>query len=126
MTPRKPPSPPKPSALEWICAGLSLLLIAAVIAVLGVHAMKGPESPADLSVRALDARQTATGWTLDIEVSNSGDRTASAVTVEGAVGDETATANLDYVAGDGRREATLRFQSDPRAADLRVTGWVEP
>lgn len=126
MAPRKPPASPKPSALEWIVAACSVAVIAAVLGVLGLHALKGRDSPPDLSVRPLEVHRTASGWTLDVEVANAGDRTASSVSVEGQAGDETSTLSLDYVPGEGRREATLLFAADPHGADLRVTGWVEP
>ena len=126
MAARKPPAPPKPSALEWIVAGCSLALIVTLLAVLALHALKGAASPADLSVRPLGVHRTGSGWALDVEVANAGDSTASSVSVEGAVGKKTSTLSLDYVPGEGRREATLLFDVDPRDADLRVTGWVEP
>ena len=126
MAARKPPVPPKPSAVEWIVAACSVGLIVAVLGILGLHALKGRNSPPDLSVRPLEAHQTASGWTLDVEVANAGDRTAASVSVEGAVGEETSTLSLDYVPGEGRREATLLFDTDPHDAELRVTGWVEP
>ena len=46
--------------------------------------------------------------------------------IEGVLGDQTATASLDYVPGHGHAKAYLRFDADPRAAAVSVKGWSAP
>ena len=51
---------------------------------------------------------------------------AAGVDIEGVLGDQTATATLDYVPGRGRAKAYLRFDADPSRAAVSVKGWSAP
>ncbi|OGN43109.1 MAG: hypothetical protein A2623_07435 [Caulobacterales bacterium RIFCSPHIGHO2_01_FULL_70_19] len=106
--------------------GLGALIVLAVLAVVVVEAL-GPRAPAALEARLQSVRPVAGRWLAEVEVSNTGDRTAAAVEVEGRLGPETATATLDYVPAHGRETVVLSFDADPRGAvDLSVPGWSEP
>ncbi len=124
---RKKPGPPKaPALLEWAMGGLGLLIVLAVLAVVVVEA-SGPRLPASPEARLQSARPAAGRWLAEVEVRNTGDRTAAAVEVEGRLGSETATATLDYVPAHGRETVVLTFDADPRGAvELSVPGWSEP
>ncbi|MFN3669095.1 MAG: hypothetical protein ACK4VY_07280 [Brevundimonas sp.] len=126
MAARKKPVPlPAPALLEWAMGGLGLLLILAVLAVIGTGAL-GPRDPARLEAHLVEARPAGPVWQAEVEVRNLGDRTAAAVEVEGRLGDQTASATLDYVPAHGQRRLTLAFDADPRAVELSVPGWSEP
>lgn len=111
--------------LQWAMAALGAVVTAGVIAIV-VHEAVQPPAPPVLSARLIEARPTPAGWIAEIQVDNAGDDTAAAVEVEGVLGDQTAHAALDYVPGRGHARASLRFDDDPRAARLRVSGWSEP
>lgn len=123
---KTPGPPPAPALLEWAMGGLGALIVLAVLAVVVVEAL-GPRAPAALEARLQSARPAAGRWLAEVEVSNTGDRTAAAVEVEGRLRGQTATATLDYVPAHGRETVVLSFDADPRGAvDLSVPGWSEP
>ena len=132
MAPRKktPPrtsAPNSPPVLEWITAGLGLLVVMAAFGLILFQALNGPDRPPELSLAAGQARQTPAGWVIEVEASNDGDQTAAGVQIEGRLGAETATVELDYVPAHGEALASLRFDGDPRGRmELTVLGWREP
>ncbi|WP_332657188.1 hypothetical protein [Brevundimonas sp.] len=126
MPPKKDAPEQKPPVLEWIMGGLGLLLTLAVLAVIGSGAL-GPRQPARLEATLGEVRPAGAVWLAEIEVRNLGDETAAGVEVEGRLGDQTATAALDYVPAHGSEQVTLAFDADPRGAvELTVPGWSEP
>jgi len=126
MPPRKPrPTSQTRPVLQWVMAALGAGVTLAVIGVVTWEALQ-PSSPAELNARIASVATTAIGHVAVVEVVNTGDETASGVMVEGVLGEETATATLDYVPGNGRATAWLRFDADPRSAAVTVKGWSEP
>ena len=106
-------------------AALGGLVTAAVIGVVIWEAAQPASSPA-LSVYIETIEETTAGHVAVVKVVNDGDDTASAVEIEGVLGDETATATVDYVPGQGRARAFLRFDQNPRQVALAVKGWSAP
>ena len=107
-------------------ATLGLILTLAVIGVIVADALR-PRRPAAFEVRLTEARRVPSGWVAEIEVVNRGDAAAAAVQVEGRLGAETASADIDYVPGGGQERVSLGFAADPRAGvALTVRGWSEP
>jgi len=129
MTPRKSPAKaPEPQTVplvQWAMAVFGGLVTAAVIAVVIWEALQ-PSSPPALSARIIAIETTAAGRVAIVKVVNDGEDTASAVDIEGVLGDEQATATVDYVPGHGHAKAFLRFDGDPTAATVRVKGWSAP
>lgn len=124
-TPGKQPSPPP--LLEWITASLGLLIVGTAFVLTLTQAVNGSDRPPDLRLTAGEARHTAAGWVVEVEASNLGDETAAGVQIEGRIGPETATVELDYVPAYGDARASLRFDRDPRSGlELTVLGWSEP
>jgi|GEM_PF-184893 len=113
--------------LQWIGAGLGMLVTLGAIGVILVEAM-APARPVAFSVAVREVRPTEGGWIAEVEVGNRGSTAAAGVTLEGMAGEQTAAATLDYVPGDGEATAFLRFPRDPRTAPpvVVVTGWSEP
>ena len=131
-TSRKTTSKPRKPLLEWIVAGLGLILTLGALGVLAMD-LGQPASPPELSARAVGITPVATGFQIEIEVANAGRATAAGVEIEGVLTPpsgpaETAGASLDYVPGSGAETLTLMFRTDPRAGDLELTvrGWSEP
>ncbi len=126
MAPRKPVPAPAPALLEWIMAGLGLVIVLAALGVILMGAI-GPREPARLEARLVQVRGEPGAFLAEVEVRNHGDRTAAAVEVEGRSGDQTAAATLNYVPARGHARLVLSFEADPRAdLDLSVPGWSEP
>lgn len=109
-------------ALEWAAAAIGLVILLGLSFVLLREAIVGK----DRDVPALSAeieRVTATpaGFVADIVVSNRSRQTAAAVHVEGKLGDEQASATLDYVPGLSQARGGLIFRNDPRRGDAEVS-----
>ncbi len=122
---------PRP-LLEWIVAGLGLIVTAAVLIMLTRDAV-APAAPPALSARVAAVAAAGGGFEVEVEVANRGRQTAAAVAVEGVLtppagAPETATASLDYAPGRGAGTVTLTFREDPRRGRLELTvrGWSEP
>ena len=118
-------SSPDHPVLQWIMAGLGLVLTLAAAGVIVNEAVQ-PASPPDLTAEVTAVRPAAAGFVAQIEVRNLGRDTAAAVQVEGRSGGETASAAIDYVPGRGRTAVALAFPGEPAPVAARVTGWSEP
>ena len=101
----KSSSPDRP-VLQWIMAGLGLVLT--------------------LTAEVTAVRPASSGFVAEIEIRNEGRDTAAAVQVEGRSGGETASTTIDYVPGKGRTAVALAFPGAPAPVEARVTGWSEP
>ncbi|HYC99024.1 hypothetical protein [Brevundimonas sp.] len=126
--PKKPASAPhtRPPVLEWIMGGLGLLLTVAVLAVILREGLASGGPPV-LEPRLEAVHGGPGAWRAEVEVRNTGSATAAAVGIEGVLGDETASATLDYLPAGGRERVVLGFDADPRAGlQLQVRGWSEP
>ncbi|WP_292077884.1 MULTISPECIES: hypothetical protein [Brevundimonas] len=111
--------------LQWGMALLGAVITLTAIAIVVWEALQ-PTAPPALSARIVAVDVTAAGQVATVRVQNDGDDTAAAVDIEGVLGDQTATASLDYVPGHGHAKAYLRFDADPRAAAVSVKGWSAP
>ena len=124
--PKKSAPHTRPPRLEWVMGGLGLVLTLAVLAVILREAM-APGGPPVLEPSLHAVHGGPGAWRAEVEVRNTGAATAAAVEVEGRLGEETASATLDYVPAGGKETATLGFAADPRAGlELQVRGWTEP
>lgn len=123
-TKKKPAASTRP-LLQWSMALLGAVITLTAIAIVVWEALQ-PTAPPALSARIVAVDVTASGQVATVRVQNDGDDTAAAVDIEGVLGDQTATASLDYVPGHGHAKAYLRFDADPRAAAVSVKGWSAP
>lgn len=111
--------------LQWGMALLGAVITLTAIGIVVWEALQ-PTAPPALSARIVAVDVTAAGQVATVRVQNDGDDTAAAVDIEGVLGEQTATASLDYVPGHGHAKAYLRFDADPRAAAVSVKGWSAP
>lgn len=123
-TPSKAVEPSFP-VLQWVMAAIGGVLISGAIGIVVWEAVQ-PEAPPALSVRLVSVSISPAGQVALVKVVNDGDDTASGVDIEGVLGEETASATVDYVPGHGHAKAFLRFDGDPRSAELSVKGWSAP
>lgn len=116
-------------ALEWAAAAIGLLLLLGLgfILLREAAAGNGRDVPV-LSAEIARVTPTPVGFVADVVVSNRSRQTAAAVQVEGRVGDERASATLDYVPGRSETHGGLIFKGDPRrgATEVRVVGYELP
>jgi len=114
-------------ALEWISAALGLLVLLAMIAVLGLEMRQGGSDDVPLlEARVEGVVPVRGGYVVRIVVANGSGQTAAVVQVEGKLGEETASATLDYVPGHSEARGGLMFKAGPGPIELRVTGYELP
>ncbi|WP_207100210.1 hypothetical protein [Paracoccus shandongensis] len=120
--------------LEWISAGVGLVLTVAMLGFIGWQAWTstGQELPAvELRVRRI--LPAGDGWVVEVAALNHSPATAAAVQIEGTLTRDGQTvaesqATFDYVPGNSEREGGLFFREDPNAFDLevRTLGYARP
>ena len=117
---------PRP-VLQWIAAGIGALATLAILGIILTEALSGTR-PAQLAASVVSVRANHQTWVVEVQVSNTGSETATAVDIEAKSGDDTATATLDYVPGDGQATAFLAIGTDPSLSPVTVSvsGWSEP
>ena len=121
-------------ALEWIAAGIGLLLTLAILGTIGWEMIAGRgDRPPAIEARVERIVPTGSGYVAEIALRNGSPATAAAVQVEGELtkpGGEVVTSSvtLDYVPGESTRHAGLFFKDDPHAGrlEVRTLGYAEP
>lgn len=118
--PKRAPSNDIPT-LEWISAGLGLVLASTAIGFTAWDAMFGVKGPPAIEVRLKRVTPTPYGYVAEIEAFNHGGEPAAQVEIEGVLADaETARVTLDYIPEQSRASGGLLFERDPRDAGLKL------
>ena len=119
--------------LEWLAAGLGLVLALGVLSFVGYHAIWGAESPPQVVVEARQVRPFEGGYLVEIRAANRGGSTAAQVRVEGELREngrvvETGGTMFPFVPPESERQGGLFFQRDPRRLELevRAVGYTRP
>lgn len=120
--------------LEWIAAGIGLVLTLAMLGFIGWQAWKGEgEEVPGIEIHVQRIVPAAGGWVVEIAAQNVSAATAAAVQIEGELIKDgrvlaTSQVTLDYVPGNSERRGGLLFRKDPRAHDLemRALGYAKP
>jgi uncharacterized protein (TIGR02588 family) len=131
---RKQDKAPREPLLEWIAAGLGLVLTLGVIGVIGREAIAGEtQQPPAIDVRAVSLRSMPSGFLVEVVAANRSGGTGAAVTIEGELKSgetsvETSDFTFDYVPGHAERRGGLFFKEDPRKhqLELRALGYQQP
>ena len=115
-------------ALEWITAALGLIVFLGLLAVLVRAALAGGDDDVPLLSAGIEAvTAVPNGHVVRFVVANASGQTAAAVQVEGTLGEETASATLDYVPGRSEAKGGLMFKADPVAGvEVSVLGYELP
>lgn len=119
--------------LEWIAAGLGLVLTLSVIGYLVREGVTEEPGPPVLTVSSTPAVRTGAGFVLPVTVKNAADQTAADVEVRGVLerpGEppEERRATFAYVPGKGEAKGGLVFEGDPASGRLGLSaeGYAEP
>lgn len=121
-------------ALEWAAAAFGAIIALFILGMIGWQAISGQDDPVPLlEARAESITAAGRSHVVTITVTNASGRTAAAVQVEGVIGkgqadEETSSASIDFVPGNGEASGALVFTADPRGRplDLRITGYEHP
>ncbi|MGY2075894.1 TIGR02588 family protein [Blastococcus sp. SYSU DS0828] len=121
------------TAGEYVLGALGGLLVVALLGFLAQQAVTGRGADPALSVTVTAVEPRGDGYAVHFRVENSGGRTAAQVQVSGALSRdgrkaEQASAVVDYVPPDSRRDGALLFSEDPRDGrlELRPSGYAAP
>jgi uncharacterized protein (TIGR02588 family) len=123
---------PHKNALEWAVFAVSAVVIAAIVATLAHHEITRPDSPPDLQVRVLAAREAAGGVAVTLKVENRGGTTAASVAIEAlfsAAGTtERGQVVIPYVPAGSSRTGEVLFSRKPGPDEfkVRVAGYELP
>ncbi len=114
--------------LEWVTAALGALIALTLIGVIGWSAAnEHPDELPRLSVAAGPVEPAGARRAVRFTVSNSAGRTAKQVQIEGKLGEQSASATLDYVPGRSEESGALLFDAGPRGrVEVKVTGYQLP
>ena len=120
--------------LEWISAGIGLVLTLGIMAVIGREALRGEiHEPPAIEVVMTGVHRAGSGFVVEVKAINRSGGTAAAVEVEGVLKDgetevETAGLTFDYVPGHAERRGGLFFTEDPsrHTLELRALGYQRP
>jgi len=115
-------------ALEWATAALGLILFLGLLGVLVSEALSSADDDVPrLSARIEGVTAVPGGHAVRFIVVNASGQTAAAVQIGGKLGEETASATLDYVPGRSEARGGLMFKGDPATGvEIAVLGYELP
>lgn len=114
--------------LEWIAAGVGLLLAGTAIGLTAWDALFGVEGPPVIEVSLTRVTPTPHGYVAEIEAFNYGGAPAAQVRIEGVVaGGDRSSLTIDYIPEQSRASGGLIFEQDPRQGglELRAKGFAD-
>jgi uncharacterized protein (TIGR02588 family) len=111
--------------LEWAVFAVGLVLVLATLGFLVRESIVGTGGPPEVVARLGEARPSASGYLIPVEVANIGQSTAEDVLVpiflELPGGkQEEAELNIAFLPRDSKRDGWVSFRGDPRRGTLRL------
>lgn len=117
--------------VEWVLAGLSVVLFVSGFAYLVSHGLTAGDGPADL--RIVHTLTPSDPHRVDFTLVNIGQKTAAEVQIKGQVLEngtvaEESRAVIDYAPEGSSEQGSLMFHRDIRGLEFRITaeGFSEP
>ena len=119
--------------LEWVAAGVGLVLTLGVFGMIGWQAVSDGSGPPEVIVDIEAVDPVDGGYRVLFRARNRAGEAAAQVEIEGKVSaadgkEETGRAILDYIPGNSSQQGGLFFTKDPRSGSLgiRATGFTKP
>ena len=114
-----------PSLLEWIFAGIGLLVVACAVGFLVYRGATKGETPPAVRVEIESVTQTGETYLVSFRVLNTGETTAADLTIEGELKngekpEETSDVTMTYVPAQSVRRGGLIFTKNPHEFQLKV------
>lgn len=127
---KQPPANDIPT-LEWIAAGVGLVLAGSAIGITAWDALFGVKGPPAIEVRLKRVTATPHGYVAEIEAFNHGGAPAAQVEIEGVIVGaplaKPSSVTIDYIPEGSRASGGLIFDQDPSARELmlRAKGFAD-
>lgn len=128
-----PPPEESPALLEWTFAAIGLLVVAAALGFLIYRGATKADTPPQIKVEVESVAQTGEDYLVNFRVTNTGDTTAAALTIEGELkkgekSEESSDISLAYLPAKSVRRGGLFFTKDPRKFELKIRakGFEQP
>jgi len=119
--------------IEWVAAGLGLLLVTGVVIYLLIDGFAARPAFPEIAIEVQSLQRAGDGHVASFKAINRGRENASAVVIEGELrrggtSIEQSWVTLDYLPSGSERSAGLFFAEDPRRYELviRARGYVKP
>jgi len=118
------------TAAEWLSLGVALLVLAGVIGTVVVLWLSPQQAPPRFTIERGEVRRDGEAFHLPVTVRNTGNLTASEVTIEGTLShegrEETASTTFDFIPGRSSVAGVLVFSTDPAAVNILVRSFQKP
>ncbi len=118
---------------EWIIAAVGLILVVAALGTTLYRAVTEESTPPILEISVEAIQPNANGYLVKFRVKNTGNQTASGLTIEGELkrgeeSAETSSATLAYAPANSQREGGLFFSKNPNEykLEIRAKGYEKP
>ncbi len=119
--------------LEWLSAGIGLVLTLGVLGSIGWQAVRDVSEPPVISIEVERTVAIEGGYRVDFQARNMAGATASQVEIEGRLADndrepEIGRVTFDYIPGHSARRGGMFFTRDPVSGplSLRALGFANP
>jgi uncharacterized protein (TIGR02588 family) len=119
--------------LEWLAAGVGLVLTLGVLGSIGWQAFDDARGPPVIVVEVTGVAAVDKGYRVEFRARNTAGSTAAQVEIEGrlageAAEQETGRVVFDYIPGHSARDGGLFFTREPRPdrLSLRALGFATP
>ncbi|MGI9036029.1 MAG: TIGR02588 family protein [Pyrinomonadaceae bacterium] len=123
----------KTSLLEWIAAGIGLVLVVGAIGFMLYQAIISKSAPPEIKITVISVAAVETGYLVIFEAENTGEETASNVAIKGEIKNgnesvEKSDVTLDYVPSHSKRKGGLYFSKNPQQFNLeiRAAAYAQP
>lgn len=125
QTPGEEQKEDSPSVLEWIFAGIGLLVVICAVGFLIYRGATKGDAPPQVKIEVESVAQTGEHYTVSFRVSNTGDTTAAALTIEGELktgekSEETSDVTLTYLPAQSVRRGSLFFTKNPNEYEFKI------
>jgi uncharacterized protein (TIGR02588 family) len=119
--------------LEWLAAGIGLVLTLGVLGSIGWQAFGDSSAPPAIVVEVMRVDAVEKGYRVEFRARNTAGSTAAQVEIEGKLAIDGAEAEIghvvfDYIPGHSERKGGMFFTREPRPEklSLRALGFAEP
>ena len=123
----------KTPLLEWVAAGIGLILVVGAIGFMLYQAITSTSAPPVIQLTTKSVAVVETGYLVVFEAENTGEETASNVAIEGEIKNgkesvEKSSITIDYIPSHSKQKGGLYFSKNPQQFDLaiRAAGYTKP